>query len=241
MATIEVIGTKSAEPANQANNGRVPRLNAGDHLTRQEFERRYSVMPETTKAELVEGVVFMPSPVSHQEHSRPHSIISVWLGAYWLATPGTDLGTTPTVRLDLENEPQPDSLLRILPKCGGRSRDEDTYIAGPPELVVEVSASSVSYDLHEKLRAYQRNGVREYIVWRVWDSAIDWFVLREGQFGRLSPDTAGILKSEVFSGLWLDPTAPVRGDLARVMAVVHEGIASPEHAKFVAELQARGA
>ena len=241
MATVEAIGVPPAGPAALPKDGGIPRLNAGDHLTRQEFERRYSAMPETTRAELIEGIVFMSSPVSHQEHSRPQSIIGTCLGIYWFATPGTDLGTTPTVRLDLENEPQPDSLLRILPKCGGRSRDEDTYIAGPPELVVEVSASSVSYDLHEKLRAYQRNGVREYIVWRVWDAAIDWFVLREGQFEKLTVNSSGILKSEVFPGLWLDPAAVVRGDLTRVMAVVQEGIASAEHAAFVAELQAKGA
>lgn len=107
-----------------------------------------------------------------------------------------------------------------------------------PELVAEVAASSVSYDLHDKLRSYQRNGVREYLVWRVWDSAIDWFVLREGQFEPLSPTGPGHYQSEIFPGLWLDLNALLRGDVARVLTVLQQGVASPEHAAFIASLQA---
>ena len=151
---------------------------------------------------------------------------------------GSDNGT---VRLDLENEPQPDAFLRIAPECGGQSRNDDEYVAGPPELIAEISVSSVSYDLHDKLRAYQRNGVREYLVWRVWDSAIDWFVLREGPFERLPPTEAGHYQSEVFPGLWLDLAALLRGDVAQVLAVLQQGIASPEHAAFVAGFRPRPA
>jgi hypothetical protein len=104
------------------------------------------------------------------------------------------------------------------------------------ELVTEVAVSSASYDMHEKLRAYQRNGVREYIVWRVEDAAIDWFVLREGRFEKLAGDSADLLKSEVFPGLWLDLAALLRGDLARVMEIAQQGIATPEHAAFVENL-----
>ena len=165
-------------------------------------------------------------------------MLATWLGTYWYATPGTDAGDNGTVRLDWENEPQPDLMLRILPDRGGQSRDEDKYIAGPPELVAEVAASSESYDLHEKLRAYQRNGVREYLVWRVLDSAIDWFALRDGRFERIPLTTAGHCRSEVFAGLWLDVDAMLRGDRAGVMAVLQQGLASPEHAAFVAKLAA---
>ena len=244
MATVESDTTRPAAPAAivpaevAAAIGRIPELQAGDHLTRIEFERRYAAMPAVKKAELIEGVVYMPSPVSHKSHSRPHGMLTTALGIYCYATPGADLGSTPTVRLDLENEPQPDSLLRILPEYGGQSRDEDEYIAGPPELVAEVSASSASYDLHEKLRAYQRNGVREYLVWRVWDSAIDWFIQREGRFERLPLTDAGHYHSEVFPGLWLDPSALIRGDFPQVMVLLQQGLASPEHAAFVARLQA---
>ena len=142
------------------------------------------------------------------------------------------------MRLDWENEPQPDAFLRIAPHCGGQSRDDDEYIGGPPELIAEISVSSVSYDLHDKLRAYQRNGVREYLVWRVWDSAIDWFALREGRFECLPRTEAGHHQSEVFPGLWLDLAALLRGDVAQVLAVLQQGLASSEHAAFVAKLRA---
>ncbi len=135
--------------------------------------------------------------------------------------------------------PQPDALLIVRPEHGGRVRiSEDDYIEGGPELVGEVSASTASYDLGEKQAVYLRNEVREYIVWRVLDRAVDWFVLRDGQYERLEPGADGILRSEVFPGLWLDPAALTSGDSARVLAVVQQGLGSAEHAEFVARLSA---
>lgn len=223
--------------ARAASHEKVPPLENGDVLTRAEFERRYEAMPHLKKAELIEGVVYVPSPVRHRAHSRPHFHLAAWLGQYEAGTPGVEAGDNGSVRLDLDNEPQPDALLFIDPACGGQAHiDADDYIAGAPELVVEVAASSASYDLHVKLRVYRRNGVREYIVWRVLDKEIDWFVLRAGQYERMAVDTTGLLKSEVFPGLWLDPAALVRGDLATVLAVGQRGLGSPEHVAFVARL-----
>jgi Uma2 family endonuclease len=212
-------------------------LEPGDRLTRDEFERRYDAMPELKKAELIEGVVYMPLPVRHRPHGRPHLHLAGWIAVYESATRGVEGSDNSTARLDLGNTPQPDLLLLIDPARGGQARiSADEYIEDAPELVAEVAASSASYDLHSKLDVYLRNGVREYIVWRVLDRAIDWFVRRDGRYERLAPDPDGILGSEVFPGLWLDPEALVRGDLARVLSVVQQGTASPEHAAFVARL-----
>lgn len=215
---------------------RIPPLRSGDHLTRDEFERRYQAMPEVNKAELIEGVVYMPSPVSAEDHGEPHFDLNGWLFVYRAHTPQVRGGDNSTLRLDLDNEPQPDGYLRLLPECGGQARLVDGYVTGAPELIAEISASSASYDLHEKLNAYRRNGVREYVVWRVWDEAVDWFVLRSGRFEPL-PLVDGIYRSEVLPGLWLEPAAVLRGDLARVLQVLEQGLASPEHAAFVARSQ----
>jgi Uma2 family endonuclease len=180
----------------------------------------------------------MPSPVRLNHHSSPNADLIWWLGNYRVATPGVKVADNGTVRLDENNEPQPDGLMMIEAAYGGQARiDEDDYVDGSPELAAEVAASSVSIDLNDKLRAYQRNGVREYIVWRIQDAAIDWFALRKGRYVPLKPTGDGICRSKVFPGLWLDPAALVRSDLARVLQVAQEGIASPEHAKFVAKLQ----
>lgn len=219
----------------------VPPLRAGDRLTRAEFERRYEAMPDVTKAELIEGVVYMPSPVSTDEHGAPHADTITWLGVYRAFTPGVQVGDNSTLRLDLSNEPQPDAFLRILPEFGGRSSTVDGYVHDGPELIAEISASSASYDLHDKLDAYRRTGVREYVVWRVWDRAIDWFVLREGQYELLTLSPAGLFQSEVFPGLWLDPAALIRGEMSRVIQVAQQGLASPEHAAFVGRLQQKPA
>jgi Uma2 family endonuclease len=215
----------------------IPPLRDGDRLTRDEFERRYNAMPQLNKAELIEGVVFMPSPVNYVAHGSPHGAVATWLGFYSAQTPGVGFAIDSTVRLDEANEPQPDAQLRI--ERGGQSRiDEDGYVAGGPELAVEVSGSRAAVDRNAKLRAYQRNRVGEYLIWLTWDGAFDWFVLRGGRYEALPAGADGILRSEVFPGLWLDAAALLRQDVPRVLAVLQQGLASQEHADFVARLGA---
>lgn len=144
-----------------------------------------------------------------------------------------------TLRLDLDNEPQPDALLRVEPQAGGQARvSDDDYLEGAPELVVEIAASSATYDLHDKLRVYRRNGVREYVVWRVHDRQIDWFALEDDEYRRLEPDGAGLIHSTVFPGLQLLVGALLAGDLASVLAELRRGIGTAEHAAFVERLRA---
>jgi hypothetical protein len=215
----------------------IPPLATGDHLTRDEFERRYEAMPEVKKAELIEGVVYMPSPVRMEQHAAQHADLVGWLSVYRANTPGARVGDNPTLRLDQNNEPQPDAMMMIGPHRGGQATiDAAGYIAGGPELVAEVAASNVSIDRNAKFQVYQRNSVREYVLWRVEDRAIDWFILRGGQYEPL-PLTDGLYRSEVFPGLWLDPAAMVRLDLAAVLTALQRGIATPEHAAFVARLR----
>jgi hypothetical protein len=215
-----------------------PSLEPGDHLTRAEFERRYQAMPHVKKAELIEGVVYMPSPVRLDQHGSPRAALIGWLWYYRVFTPGVRVGANTTVRLDLDNEPQPDGLMIREPSHGGRVViGPGGYIESAPELVGEIAASSASFDLRTKLRVYRRNQVREYIVWRVQEAAVDWFVLRQGDYARLALSPQGVYQSEVFPGLWLDPAALVRTDLPAVLRVLQQGIAGAEHAAFVAELQ----
>jgi hypothetical protein len=212
----------------------VPPLEPGDRLSRAEFERRYEAMPDAKKVELIEGVVYMPSPVRLRRHATPHSCLVTWIGTYAAYTPIVIPGDNATARLDLDNEPQPDGMLLIDPEYGGQAIiTADDYVEKGPELVGEISASSVSFDLHTKMTVYRRSGVREYVVWRVLDQQIDWFASRGGEFEPLKADAAGILKSEVFPGLWLDAAAMIAGDMKRVLAELQKGLASPEHATFL--------
>jgi Uma2 family endonuclease len=199
-------------------------------------------MPHLKHAELIEGVVYVPSPVCHLEHGKPHSLMMIWLGSYFAATPGVDISDNATVRLDSAhtdlNEPQPDALLRLEPSAGGTSRvGPDGYIEGAPELIAEIAASSAAYDLHDKKDAYQRCGVQEYLVWQVYDRRIDWWELREGVYQPLPADEQGIVASRVFPGLWLQRAALLAGDMATVLAVVQQGVGTPQHMAFVARLR----
>ncbi len=213
-------------------------LENGDRLARCEFERRYLAMPEIRKAELIEGVVHMPSPVRAVAHAKPHIAVSTWLGTFEAATPGVGALDNATVRLDLDNEPQPDALLRI--EVGGQSRlSPDDYVEGAPELIVEIAASSAAYDLHDKLHAYRRNGVLEYMIWRTCDKALDYFVLTDDEYRPLVPDASGVLHSPTFPGLRLAVDALLAGELAKVLATLREGLESPEHTAFVDRLNRR--
>jgi Uma2 family endonuclease len=216
----------------------LPPLRNGDRLRAAEFERRYAAMPDLEKAELIEGIVYVGSAVS-PDHGDAHFVLIALLGVYQFATPGIVGSNNASVRLDPDNRAQPDIHLRLRTDYGGQSHlTSDSYLEGAPEFVAEVAYSSVSYDLHDKLQVYRRNGVRDYVVWRVEDRAIDWFVLRETGYERLSPASDGIYRSEVFPGLWLDTAALLRGETQAVVEMIRTGIGSPEHAEFVAKLRA---
>jgi hypothetical protein len=217
----------------------VPPLVSGDRLSMQEYERRYNAMPGVKNAQLIEGVVYMPSPVRYSLHGAPHSKLNFLLFYYAAKTPGLPSPSdNTTVRLDPDNEPQPDVLLLLPSHVGGRAKiDDEDYVSGPPALVCEIAASTVSIDLHLKKTAYRRNGVQEYLVWRTEDQAIDWFELSDGEYAPIAPQPDGSIRSRAFPGLWINPTHLIAGDLAASLGVLDQGIASPEHADFVQRLK----
>ena len=210
-----------------------PLLEPGDRLSRDEFERRYDRMPHLRKAELIEGIVHMPSPVRVKRHAIPHLQLATWLGTY-LRDPGVECADNSTIRLDLDNEPQPDLVLMKLPEKGGQaSISVDDYIEGAPELAAEIVGSSRAYDLHQKKGAYRRNSVREYLAWITGEQRFIWWELREAEYKEIAQTPDGLLKSGVFPGLWLDTGALLRGDLKAVLTALRRGLDSPEHRAFV--------
>jgi Uma2 family endonuclease len=217
-----------------------PPLEAGQRLDRATFHARYEAMPPDTRAELIGGVVYMPSPLS-LGHGNFDSLVIYWLGHYRRATPGVKGSSNASVLLDDQGEPQPDVLLRILPECGGQSRNEGKYLGGAPELIVEVASSSRKIDLGPKFEDYQRAGVREYVVVALDPDEVSWFVRRDDRLVPLTPRPDGVFRSEVFPGLWLDPGALYADDMDRLIATLEQGLATPEHADFVARLAARRA
>ena len=191
-------------------------------------------MPEVKRAELIGGLVYMPSPVSvdHQSHDN---LMGGWTCYYAARTPGCDAGNNGTW-LMLEDAPQPDVNLRILPEYGGQSRVEGLYCAGAPELAAEVSLSSASYDLGPKMELYRAAGVREFVVVLLGESRVVWHRLVDGKYTFLQPGRDGIVRSEVFPGLWLDPAALLARNRAKVFDVLDLGLRSPEHQDFVRAL-----
>lgn len=215
-----------------------PPLKVGDHFSRAEFERRYEAMPHVKKAELVGGVVrIVERRVKAISHGQPVAYAAGWAGTYLARTPGVDACLHTSTRLLDDGEVQPDLAVLIEPSRGGQTTvSEDDFLEGAPELVFEVAESAACYDLHEKFELYERAGVREYVVWRFFDRMIDWFELEGGRYVRREPDADGLHRSRVFPGLWLDPAALIGDDLSRVLDRLNAGLATPEHAAFVARL-----
>jgi Uma2 family endonuclease len=217
----------------------LPRLEPGDHLDQPTFHKRYQQMPESFRAELVEGVVFVPSPVS-AEHGRPHALLAGWLTLYSSETPGTSVLDNATVILGQESEPQPDIALVIDEGCGGQTTlSSDGYCQGPPELVVEIAHSRAAYDLFEKRRDYERAGVREYVVVVVREQEVRWLERRGRRFHDVPKPRKGVYESRVFPGLRLDVAALMAADSKRLLDTLRTGLGSPEHAAFVAALRKR--
>jgi hypothetical protein len=236
MASILNPASRSDAPARDE----LPRLVSGDRITRAEFHRRYEARPDIQKAELIEGVVHVAAAARFGLHGRQDNALNGVLFLYAAATPGVEGGGNTTTILDDGNEIQPDSLLRIETAAGGRSTVNDqNWLLGGPELVGEVAAGRIRYDATTKLEVYRRHGVCEYLLWRTGENMIQWFVLRGGQFETLAPDSAGVIRSEVFPGLWVDVPALLRNDFAAVVKVLTEGLASAEHTAFAAKLKAR--
>jgi Uma2 family endonuclease len=203
-------------------------LESGDRLTRAEFHARYCQRPDIRKAELVGGIVFVASPVRSEFHGEPLALVALWAGAYAARRPGVAVAIDSTVFLGDDTEVQPDVAIFRAPGVGTPIRRTDTgYLDGPPDLIVEVAASSASYDLHDKYAAYQRAGVPEYVVWRVLDGALDWFRLRDGAYVRVEPDAGGLIESAVLPGLRLRPSALLAGDRAVILADLERPPAEP--------------
>jgi len=226
MSTVERVQPKAF----------LPPLVHGQHLDQPTFHERYEAMPPDTRAELVGGVVYMPSPM-RRDHGTWSRIVAGWLDSYQRFTPGVEGGDGATVKLDLKGEPEPDHILLIPPELGGQSGvDTEGYYTGPPELIVEIARSSRKYDLGRKKADYERTGVQEYLVVGLDPNRIHWFIRRPGQFEDFPPGPDGIYRSQAFPGLWLDPDALFALDRNRLYRVLRRGVRSPEHTAFAARM-----
>jgi Uma2 family endonuclease len=233
------LDSPSGSQAIASDSPEVEQLCQGDNLSRQEFIRIWEQLPNLRKAELIDGVVYMPSPIG-LPHGTMSNQVGFWLLTYQLATPFCQSASNVTWFMQ-ESAPQPDLFLRLLPEFGGQSGSEKKYPTGAPELVVEIASSSVAYDLHQKLNLYREAGVQEYLVVVLRKPEIRWYRRVEDKLELKIPDASGINRSVVFPGLWLNETALIADDLSAVIATLQEGLRSSEHAEFVARLKAHAA
>jgi Uma2 family endonuclease len=212
----------------------IPLLVAGDNLPRDEFLRRWEATPQVRRAELIGGVVYVPSPLSWP-HGTMDNHVGTWLGVYAASTPGCEAGNNATW-LMLQDAPQPDISLRLLPECGGKSRLQGRYVTGAPEFLAEICLSSTAYDLHQKLNLYRTAGVNEYLAVLLREQELRWHRLVGDTYELVPVAGDGVLRSVIFPGLWLHAQALLEGDMAQVLTTLNHGLTEPGHAAFVAEL-----
>jgi len=211
----------------------------GDVMDQPTFHKLYEAAPQHFRAELIGGVVHLPSPVG-MRHGKPHSILGAWLAFYSAESIGTESFIDITAIIGGDSEPQPDVSLIISPEAGGQTKvSEDDYLTGSPELAVEISHTTTLVDLHAKKQMYEKYGVREYIVVETKRRAIHWFIRRDSKFVAIKPGADGLFKSRVFPGLWLEPGAVFEQSAKKLLSVLEAGLATPEHAKFTAKLSAK--
>jgi Uma2 family endonuclease len=211
-----------------------PPLVNGDRLSRDEFLRRWSEHPETKRAELIGGIVYLASPVT-LEHGDSEGDLGLLLGTYAAHTPGVKHAHNTTILMD-EDAPQPDVHLRILPEYGGVTRKKGKSLWGSPELTSEVCLTSAVYDLHQKLELYEEAGVQEYLAVLIYEREIRWHTLTKKGYQAMAPASDNLWKSKIFPGLWLDGQALLAHDSGKILATLQKGLQSLEHADFVKKL-----
>ncbi|MBM3738395.1 MAG: Uma2 family endonuclease [Acidobacteria bacterium] len=211
-------------------------LVTGQHMDLEEFVRRWDALPDLKNAELIDGVVYVASPVG-PSHGTPDIILHTWMCTYSLKTPGVEAVCNTSCEVS-GSMPQPDSALRILPEYGGRTRTGRSWIDGPPDLIVEVSDSSVRKDLGPKRALYERSRVSEYITYEVATGRLTWRWLGPGGIYRvLKPEPDGSIRSRIFPGLWLDPKAIATNQSP--LPMLAKGMRSPEYREFRKLLRGR--
>jgi Uma2 family endonuclease len=206
----------------------------GERLSREEFLRRWEAMPHLKRAELIGGVVYMPSPLS-RPHGKAEWMIATWAGVYASATPGCD-GSVESTWFMKQDAPQPDCALWLLPEYGGRSSAEGKYGAGAAEFIAEISLSSKERDLGPKYQLFQKTGVEEYLTLLLQEQQARWHRLLAGAYQTMPPGEDGVFRSVVFPGLWLNPEALFAEDFPKMLATLQEGLSSKEHVAFVKRL-----
>ena len=210
-------------------------IRPGDRMPLEEFLERWDQMPELKFAELIDGVVYMPSPAS-RTHRNLDGLIQTVCGSYNARTLGTESGPNGTWLMTPSSAPQPDCSINILPEYGGRSTTRKGLLAGVPEFVAEICHSSRAYDLGPKLALYLTAGVDEYLAILVEERRFEWRTLIDGSYQLLKSE-AGVFHSLVLPGLWIDSKAFWEGDSASLLDALALGLASQEHVDFVARLQ----
>ncbi|MCI0379808.1 MAG: Uma2 family endonuclease [Gemmataceae bacterium] len=214
----------------------LPHLESGDRLDQKTFHERYEAMPKHFRAKLIGGIVYVSSPLKIP-HGRGQNCVNRWLYTYEDHTPGVEVFANTTNMMGPDTETQPDAQMNLMAGLSEQIREtDDQCFEGAAELIVEVAWSTESLDLHAQKDAYEHAGVQEYVVIALRMKHVFWFRLQRGKFKELKPDDDGILRSEVFPGLWLDPDAMLRFDTKRLLKVLRQGLASPEHAAFAAKL-----
>ena len=229
---------------------RVPeadRLRDGERIPPDEFRRRCGVLEAVGvdfRVEYVNGVVRMMPPPNFAGHTHPIRVMQGLLSAYTRQTPGVIDYTESGVTLPVEEtsaDVSPDLCLVVQPGRGGQmSVDDAGYFVGPPELVVEVANSSLSYDLGEKRDLYEAAGVQEYLVHATRERRL-LMMRRDGdRFRTVMPDADGVLASRIFPGLVFDTAAIIADDIAAAEATLDRVMQSPEvaaaHQNLVASL-----
>src|SRR6266542_915332 len=227
----------------------IPPLRDGDRMEADEFLRRYTADKAVYSAELLQGIVHITRrrltqdgkemivpPISAEGHAMPDNHLQGIFFVYAAQTPGVvSSGSVTTILPSQATSLEPDAVLRTLPTHGGNSTiGTDNFVHWVPELLAEISFTSGSRDFGKKYDAYLADGVPEYLVWRTAEKEVHWFALKRKKYVALKPHADGTLRSEVFPGLWLDVPALLGGNMARVLATLQKGVASAEHATFIA-------
>lgn len=160
------------------------------------------------------------------------SSVSYWLCQYRRSTPCVESLGRVSIFLDPTTEIETTAAMWLTPGADDRPRWQ--RCEGVPELLVEVTATVHNKVFRRRLRVYEQSEIHELLVVTGDPRDTALYARENGRFARVSPADDGSYRSRVFPGLWLDPSALFSDEWNEMAACLDRGMATEEHAAFVA-------
>lgn len=171
---------------------------AGPHS----FEEFCRIVREDQKADLINGVIYMPSPENTDDNELFIWLVTLMNLFVRRKKLGQIYGSRVAFRLAEKHGPEPDI---AFVRTENMERVTRGGVEGPADLAIEiVSPDSVERDYYLKRELYELYRIPEYWIIDEMDQTVTLLRLKQAKYREVRPQK-GEMHSQVLTGFWLRP------------------------------------